>query len=652
MCGFAGLWTANGTSADALRAAAERMIAPIAHRGPDDQGVWTEASAGVALGFRRLAILDLSEAGHQPMRSSSGRFTIAFNGEVFNFEALRRELGSAGAVFRGHSDTEVMLAAFERWGVAAAVRRFVGMFAFAVWDAHERSLTLGRDRLGIKPLFVSVAGGQVLFGSELKALAAHPDFDRRLDRSALTAYLRYLYVPAPQTIYAGAMKLLPGHLLVIRDPSAPLPAAEQYWSAEHAAERGIADPLALSDADAVDELERLLGEAIGLRMIADVPLGALLSGGVDSSTVVALMQRQSSRPVKTFTIAFDDAAYDEGAQAAQVAAHLGTDHTEMMVTGRDALEVVPKLSRMFDEPLADPSQIPTYLVSALARRSVTVALSGDGGDELFAGYNRYLHGERMIQRFGHIPASLRQVVASGMHAFPPAAWDRLYDGLARLSPGKERQRLPGEKLHKLGHLLGADSPEAMYRSLLSAWQQPEQLVSGAVAGPDRVTELLGRSAAMPMLDRMMLVDQLTYLADDLLAKVDRASMAVSLEARVPLLDHRVVEFAWRLPRRLRIRDGRGKWILRQVLYRHVPAALVDRPKMGFSVPVDAWLRGPLRDWGESLISAEALERDGTFAVAPVRAAWADLQAGRASSGLALWAVLLFRAWSDEWGVHS
>lgn len=651
MCGLAGSWSTSGADANQLRCSVLKMIHPLEHRGPDDEGAWVDAGRGIALGFRRLAILDLSAEGHQPMHSATGRFTMTFNGEVYNFRELRRELAAAGACFRGHSDTEVMLAAFERWGIAQAVHRFVGMFAFAVWDAHDRSLTLARDRLGIKPLYVSSVGGNVLFGSELKALAAHPAFERRIDPSAVTSYLRYLYVPAPRTIYAKASKLLPGHLLTIRDPAAPLPAPAPYWSAVDAARRGLANPLSMPDDIAIETLENVLRDAIELRMIADVPLGAMLSGGIDSSVVVALMQQRSDRPVKTFTIAFDDRSYNESADAARVAAHLGTDHTELMVTGREALDLVPRLSTMFDEPLADPSQIPTYFVSQLARRSVTVALSGDGGDELFAGYNRYLHGERMMSRIDRLPGSVRRLASRTVHGLQARHWDALYAAATSFLPGR-RHRHPGQSLHKIGRLMDAGTVSSMYRSLLSAWQEPSSIQRGAIDAQDRVAEILADCGDMSLLDRMMLADQVTYLPDDLLAKADRASMAVSLEMRVPLLDHRVLEFAWRLPRHLRIRERQGKWILRQILHRHVPATLVDRPKMGFSVPVNAWLRGPLREWGESLLSAEALHRDGLFDVAAVRTAWRDLLDGRSANGLALWAILCFRAWSDEWGAHA
>lgn len=633
---------------DRLPALAETLIAPIVHRGPDDAGTWIEPERRAAFGFRRLAILDLSAAGHQPMASASGRYTIAFNGEVFNFGELRNELEARGASFRGHSDTEVMLAAFEAWGVEAAVRRFVGMFAFALWDAREGTVTLVRDRLGIKPLYVARAGGSVVFGSELKSIAAHPDFQRRVNHDAVGAYLRYLYVPTPASIYQDAQKLPPGTMLTLRDPAAEFPTPHAYWTVADAAAAGRANPLRGSDAESTDALERLLLEVVKLRMIADVPLGALLSGGIDSSLVVALMQQLSSRPVRTFTIGFDDPQHDEAAHAAAVAAHLGTEHTPLRLTGHDALEVVPRLSQMYDEPLADPSQIPTFLVSALARRSVTVALTGDGGDELFTGYNRYVHGESQITRLQGLPRPLRQLAGRALHALPRSGWDRAAAAVGGIGSGPTKLRLAGEKAHKLGHLMRERSPGQMYRSLMSAWQDPRQLAPRASDAFDAIVRGIEGASELPLMERMMLVDQGTYLAEDLLAKVDRASMAVSLEARVPLLDHRVVEFSWRVPRHQRVRDGRGKFLLREVLYRHVPAAIVDRPKMGFSVPVDAWLRGPLRDWAESLLDPRAMRDEGVLDATAVRNAWDGFLGGRGASGLAMWTVLMFRAWSAEW----
>jgi asparagine synthase (glutamine-hydrolysing) len=630
------------------------MTTPIAHRGPDDGGVWMDEQAGIALGFRRLAILDLSPQGHQPMRSPSGRYVIAFNGEVYNFHDLRRELEPHGHRFQGHSDTEVILAAFERWGIREAVRRFIGMFAIAVWDVQRRELTLLRDRLGKKPLYIYREPGLITFGSELKALFEGPSFDRSIDRAALTAYLRYLCVPSPRTIFQHAIKLPPAHLLTIADPQAPLPAAQSYWSLEQVARDGLTDPLPGGDLEAIDALDALLTDAVRSRLRSDVPLGALLSGGIDSSVVVALMQEASTRPVKTFTIGFAEGGFDEAPHAAAVAAHLGTDHAELRLTGQDAQTLIPRLVDIFDEPFADPSQLPTLLVSQFARQDVTVALCGDGGDELFGGYNRYVYGSQLLTRVHRIPRALRQPVGAGIGSVSAPAWDRLHSLTAGMVSGVAHEHF-GARVHKLGHLLNAGSMSDMYRSLLSAWQHPESLLAGKWfaeqdAGADVTERILDGTEPAQVLDRMMLADQLMYLPDDLLAKVDRASMAVSLEVRAPLLDHRIVEFSWRLPRSLKVRGAVGKWILRQVLYRRVPKRIIERPKMGFSVPIDQWLRGPLRQWAEGLLFDNAGANHGWFDQTAVRRAWIALQDGHTQAGAALWAVVMFQAWRERWHV--
>jgi asparagine synthase (glutamine-hydrolysing) len=648
MCGIAGIFTDAPRSAEELSNDVRRMTDPIAHRGPDDSGEWVDAEAGVALGFRRLAIIDLSEQGHQPMRSGSGRFWIIFNGEIYNYRDIRQELEQAGFRFRGHSDTEVMLGAFEKWGVADATKRFVGMFAFATWDHQRRELTLGRDRLGKKPVYVYSEPGLVTFGSELKTLVNGPSFDRTVDSDAAAAFLRYLYVPGPKTIYTHVVKLPPGHTLTIRDVSKPLPASQPYWSIEEVAARGLANPFTGSDAEAIDETHALIRQAVDQRMFADVPLGAFLSGGIDSSTVVAQMQALSSRPVKTFSIAFDSKEHNEAHHAAAIARHLGTDHTETMLTGADALELVPRLAEMFDEPFADTSQLPAYLVCAVARRAVTVALSGDGGDEVFGGYNRYTYAEQVFDRVSTVPRAARHLIARSIGGVPVASWDRAHQMVSPLLPSRLRQRLPGEKLHKIGRLFGSDSPAEMYRSLLSAWQRPEDLVIGGHDRSKVVERVMDGPLQGGMLDRMMLADQMTYLVEDSLVKVDRVSMATSLEVRVPLLDHRLVEFSWRLPSHMKVRGGEGKWILRQVLYRMVPRELIDRPKMGFSVPLGAWLRGPLREWAEELLTTERLEQDGLLRAAPIRQAWREMLAGRDATPLSLWAVLMLQAWRERW----
>jgi len=522
----------------------------------------------------------------------------------------------------------------------------VGMFAMAVWDTTVRELSLVRDRLGKKPLFVYHQSGLVTFGSELKALVSGPSFDRTINTQALQSYLRYLYVPAPQCIFQQVVKIPAGHILTIRDARHPLPPSTSYWSLSDVARAGLESQFDGTDEDAVDELDRLLGDAVCRRLQSDVPLGALLSGGIDSSAVVALMQEKSSRPTRTYTIGFDDDAFDEASHAARVAESLGTDHTALHLTGEDARSLVPRLPYIFDEPLADPSELPTLLVSQLARRDVTVALSGDGGDELFGGYNRYVYGTRVLPRVDRIPRPLRLAVAAGVRCVPSGAWDRLA-ALSTIVPGLPASRV-GERIGKLTHVMAASSVGDMYCSLLSAWQRPAHLANHHRTIDDVNASVLDAAEPVELLDRMMLADQMTYLPDDLLAKLDRASMAVSLEVRAPLLDHRVVEFSWRLPRRFKLRDGIGKWILRQVLYRRVPKAIVERPKMGFSVPIDRWLRGPLRGWADGFLNLTELRRAGLPNPTEIIRSWRDLQAGRAANGTRVWAVIMFQAWRARW----
>jgi asparagine synthase (glutamine-hydrolysing) len=623
-----------------MEAAVRRMNDTIVHRGPDGDGVWVDEAAGIALAHRRLAIVDLSPLGRQPMESADGRWVIAFNGEIYNFQDLRAELEARGHAFRSHSDTEVLVEGVAAWGVEATMRRLVGIFALALWDRQERTLHLVRDQMGVKPLYWGRFGGTVLFGSQPKALRAHKDFRAGIDRDALTAYFRFAYVPAPHSVYQGVHKLEPGCILTFRGGADPVRTV--YWSLEAAVQAGLSDRLELSDTEAADRLEALLKDAIGRQMVADVPLGAFLSGGVDSSTVVALMQAQSSRPVRTFTIGFKEAGFDESVDARAVARHLGTDHTELTVEPAHALEVIPRLAEWYDEPFADSSQVPTFLVSELTRRSVTVALSGDGGDELFAGYNRYFLGSKLWRTMGPVPGPLRGAVAGLIRAVSPGRWDALVGRL----PGMPS--LIGDKAHKLASILGSADADALYRGLVSQWHHPEALVLGGrephgLLWDERV------SAAVPdFVERMQYLDTATYLPDDILAKVDRASMAVGLEARVPLLDHRVVEFAWRLPATQKIRGGQGKHLLRQVLYRHVPRALIERPKMGFGVPIDSWLRGPLRDWAEDLLDERRLREDGVLDAAIIRRFWAEHQSGRRNWQHRLWAVLMFQAWKARW----
>jgi asparagine synthase (glutamine-hydrolysing) len=640
----------GGETADTLRTQVGAMADRLRHRGPDDAGLWVDAAAGIAFGFRRLAIVDLSPAGHQPMSSSTGRFTMVFNGEVFNARDLARELTGTGIHFRGHSDTEVMLAAFECWGVEAAVRRFIGMFAFAVWDAQTRRLHLCRDRLGKKPLFVHHRKGLVTFASELKALLSSPHFDRQLNTDAVAAYLEFFYVPSGASIFQSTVKLPPGSILTIENASADLPAPLTYWSVQEEFARAKRDPFLGTPTEAVDETERLLRDSIRLRMEhADVPVGAFLSGGIDSTTVVALMQHQTPRPVRTYTIGFREQDYAEQSHAEAVARALGTLHRTLVVTADDALTLVPELVEVFDEPFADISQIPTLLVSRLAREDVTVALSGDGGDEVFGGYNRYVWGGRLYPMSMRMPRPLRRALSAGLTAVSPSGWDRTFRATSRVLPRRLRYRLPGEKLHKIGALLRQEGPSDFYRSLIAAWQRPEAEFERRRATRGTFEAVMDSAEPMSYVDRMMLTDLLTYLPDNNLAKVDRASMAVSLEVRVPLLDHRLVEFSFRLPLSMKIREGQTKWALRQVLYRHVPRALVEREKMGFDAPIGDWLRGPLREWASDLLAQRGVD-DLLLDLGRVRTAWREHLEQRANHGQSLWVVLMLLSWRTHWRV--
>jgi asparagine synthase (glutamine-hydrolysing) len=642
LCGLTGfLDLARATTPGTLADLAGRMAATLDHRGPDDAQCWVDGEAGVALAFRRLAIVDLTPTGRQPMVSASGRFVIVYNGEVYNAEALRPKLAAAGIGFRGHSDTEVILEACAAWGVAATVPQLIGMFAFALWDRQERKLTLVRDRMGIKPLYFGRFGQTFFFGSQPKSFRPHPAWRSEVDRDSLAAFLRFAYVPAPRSIHRGLRQLAPGHLAEIGPDGAVTERC--YWDIRAEAAAGRADRSEIGDDEAIARFDALLRDAVGRRMIADVPLGALLSGGIDSSTVVALMQAQSARPVKTFSIGFEEAGFDEAPHAAAVARHLGTEHHELYVAPGHAREVIPDLPRWYDEPFADSSQIPTVLVSALARDHVTVALSGDGGDELLAGYNRYLHGRRLLTWTRNLPGPLRSAGASLLGAVPAGAWD----GLARALPGRFRPARAADRAAKLADMLRAGAEERLYRQLVGQWPQPADLVPGAVEPMDPIWGGVLAAEIPDFVERMQLIDMMTYLPDDILAKVDRASMAVSLEARVPLLDHRVVEHCFRLPARMKIRNGETKWLLRRVLDRYVPPALIDRPKMGFGVPIDRWLRGPLRDWAEALLAPARLTEEG-FDPAPIRARWQQHLSGAVNGQYPLWCVLMYQSWRNHW----
>ena len=645
MCGIAGILAAPGRTTAIDDATLARMGDAIAHRGPDDAGSWSDADAGIALVHRRLAVIDLSAAGHQPMASHCGRYVVVYNGELYNHPELRQALGDLP--WRGHSDTETLLALFTRHGVVAALPLLVGMFALAVWDRAERRLTLARDRMGEKPLYFGpLADGSLAFGSELRALRAHPQWQGDIDRDALALYLRHGCVPAPRTIHRGSHKLEPASWLQI--DSAGRIEQGRYWELATQAARGFGAPLALSDGAAVDELEALLTRSIQGQLIADVPLGAFLSGGIDSSAVVALMARVAPRRVRSFCIGFDGNATSEAAQARAVAQHLGTEHTEFIVGAADALALVPQLARHYDEPFADSSQIPTLMVAQLARRQVTVALSGDGGDELFGGYNRHLIASRWGARWQRLPLAARRAAARLIRALPPNAWDAALAPLQALRSAARRQADAGAKLHKLARdVLPARDAQALYAALTSLWQQPAAIVIGGNDPPSPWLQAAPNAMWRDPVAAMGLADQCGYLSDDILVKVDRASMVHALETRAPLLDHRVVEFAWQLPAHQKIRGGQTKWLLRRLLDRHLPRALIERPKQGFAVPLDAWLRGPLRDWGEALLAPARLQDDGFFTPEPVRAAWAEHQSGQCARGPELWAVLMFQLWLDE-----
>ncbi|MBK5204243.1 MAG: asparagine synthase (glutamine-hydrolyzing) [Polaromonas sp.] len=648
MCGFVGFLggpAAQGELGD--ETTLQHMASTIVNRGPDDAGYWSDVDQRVGFGHRRLSIVDLSPAGHQPMVSGGGRYVIAFNGEIYNHLDCRAALAMTGAGmgWRGHSDTETLLAGFDAWGIQATVERSIGMFAFAVWDKQTRTLTLGRDRLGEKPLYYGWQGqGQhatFLFGSELKALKAHPAFAAGIDRNALCLLMRHNYIPAPYSVYQGIAKLEPGCLLTV-SLAQPEPKVVRYWSAAAVAVAGCATPFAGTPEQAVDALEVLLKSAVQQQMMADVPLGAFLSGGIDSSTVVALMQAQSSRPVKTFTIGFNEEGYNEAVHAKAVARHLGTEHTELYVSPQQAMEVIPRLPGLYCEPFADSSQIPTFLVSKLAKQHVTVSLSGDAGDELFCGYNRYQITGKLWRKLALVPAPLRALVAKGITALSPTAWD----SLAGIIPGAGRYAALGDKLHKGAGVLASATVDELYLGMVSHLRNPADWVIGGQEPPTHLTGLRPELGGLSAVERMMALDAISYLPDDILVKVDRAGMGVSLESRVPFLDHRVVEFAWSLPLTYKLREGQTKWPLRQVLYRHVPRELIDRPKMGFGVPLHDWLRGPLRDWAEELLDEARLAREGYFHPAPIRQIWAEHLSGRRNWMAQLWNVLMFQAWLE------
>lgn len=640
MCGITGFWDFKKQhKAKDMEALGHKMGLAIESRGPDSSGVWSDEEMGLLFSHRRLAIQDLSPHGHQPMDSPSKRFKVIYNGEIYNAPDIQKDLIGRGYKFRGHSDTEVMLAAFEEWGLEKSLEKFVGMFAIALWDQKVKKLFLIRDRLGIKPLYWGWQKGVLFFGSQMKSFYPHPSWEGAISKESLVSFFRFSYVPVPMSIYEGIEKLEPGMIVAI-DQARNIEKFP-YWSMENVYRTGQGNLHKGTLKEAQSELETLLKDAIQKRMLSDVPVGAFLSGGVDSSAVVALMQSQSKRPVKTFSIGFNEAQYNEAQHAKCVAEHLGTDHHELYVTPKEAQDVIPHLPDWYDEPFADASQIPTYLVSKLAREKVTVSLSGDGGDELFAGYTRYFVGDKLWSLARPIPGFLKSMLSGGLQITPPGLWH----GLEKMGGGKLPSHL-ADKALKVSDLLRQGSLRDYYKTLVSQWHDPESLVVGGIEKSYAAWNHLNVEGNNNI-PTMQFLDSITYLPDDILAKVDRASMAVSLEARVPLLDHRVVEFAWRLPMEMKVHQGQGKHILREILYQYVPKKLIERPKMGFGVPVGEWIRGDLRDWAESLLSENSLDASGLLEKGLITQHWKEHLSKQKDWQYRLWPILMFQAWHQN-----
>lgn len=652
MCGIAGIFDTRGSlDTVTLQGAVRKMTTAIIHRGPDDGDVWVEANTGIALGHRRLSIVDLSQEGHQPMISACERYVIAFNGEIYNHNDIRNDLEklSVAPAWRGHSDTEIMLAAISHWGLNVALQHFVGMFAFSLWDRKERLLYLVRDRLGEKPLYYGWVENKFVFASEIKAIRVCHGWKNNIDRDALALLLRHNYIPAPHSIYKNIKKVLPGTIATISTDSVVNGQINirEYWSFNKIAELGNATPYKGRDIDAIEHLHKLLLDSVKNQMAADVPLGAFLSGGIDSSAIVALMQAQSTRPIKTFTIGFSEKNYDEAAYAQKIARHLGTEHTELYITPQDALNVIPSIPRIFDEPFSDSSQVPTYLVAKLARQHVTVSLSGDGGDELFAGYTRYDWGNNIWHKIGWMPKQFRRSIATGLETIPPSMWGKLFTKLDAVVPAKLKQYNIGDKLHKVTEVMRFANSQELYRNLVSHWCNPTSVVISSTE-PETCLSNSHGIRFNNYTDLMTYLDTISYLPDDILVKLDRTSMAVSLESRIPLLDHRIVEFARQLPLSMKVRNGQGKWILRQVLYKYVPKNLIERPKRGFGVPIEHWLRDQLRDWGESLLNEKRIREDGFFNSEQIQSKWQEHVSGKRNWHYLLWDILMFQAWHDEY----
>lgn len=655
MCGIAGCFDFNKIlSPQELGPLVSLMRDALYLRGPDDAGLWVDLHNGVALGHRRLAIIDLTPEGRQPMASACGRYVIVFNGEIYNYQEIRRELDHlrVSPAWRGHSDTEVMVAAICHFGLESAVKKFEGMFAFALWDKEERVLHLCRDRIGEKPLYFGIVEGSLLFGSELKALLAHPKWRGDIDRSSLSIFLRYGCIPSPHSIYKNIFKISPGTILtldknILSQNNLKDLIPYVYWSAAEVVEKGLFNQFATDEKETIGELERLLSNVIKGQMISDVPLGAFLSGGIDSSTVVSLMQAQSAKPVRTFTIGVESPEYDEAGHAKAVARHLGTEHHELYVTDNDALATIPLLSGLYDEPFADSSQIPTFLVAKMTREHVTVSLSGDGGDELFGGYDKYFIVESLWRKFGWMPGISRTLFVRLLSAFSPEVLNSRLRFLSYIILDNKLTGKMSDKIKKFSEVLEFDSPEDLFFQVISAWKNPNEIVVG---GEDPHVNSISSINGLNFgnfKEKFMAWDLVTYLPDDILVKVDRAAMGVSLETRIPLLSHRVVEFAWRVPLQMKIKNGKGKWLLRELLYKHVPKSLIDRPKKGFAIPIADWLRGPLKDWASALLSEERIASEGFFYPEPVRQKWQEHLSGHYNWQFPLWNVLMFQSWLEN-----
>ncbi len=648
MCGINGFYS---KSSSGFNDVIEKMNSEISHRGPDNNGIWKDSDAGIFFGHQRLSILDLSSAGSQPMHSSSGRYIITYNGEVYNHIEVRKELEKLNnkIVWQGNSDTETLLEAIDYWGIEVSLQKINGMFAFGVWDKKARCLILARDRMGEKPLYYGWQGRgnrrAFLFGSELKALKVHPDFIGEINRSAISLQLENNYIPAPYSIYKDIYKLLPGHYLTLKADdfiNYLLPSSKAYWSLTESAIYGNDNPLMYEKETIQKYLEKYLRSSVKKQMISDVPLGAFLSGGIDSSIIVSMMQSQSSNPVKTFTIGFSENNFSEAPYAKKVAMHLGTDHTELYVSPKETMEVIPNLPNIYDEPFSDPSQIPTYLVSKLAKKYVKVALSGDGGDELFCGYKRYVMSKKFWNILKYMPIPLRRILSSGIGLVSPQDWTKI----SNLVPSLHQYENFGDKIYKGKNLLDAESINDLYSKLNSHWQNTTGLVINTTKPVTLMTKYEENFRGLDSQQQMMALDSITYLPDDILVKVDRAAMASSLETRVPFLDHELIEYIWKIPQSLKIKNARGKLILKKILNQYIPSELTERPKMGFGIPIETWLRGPLRDWAENLLNEKRLTHEGYFHTKIVRDKWEEHLSGKRNWKSELWGVLMFQSWID------